>query len=34
MKIKNNIWFNSYNTNKWKLKIIFDLIHIIIINEN
>ena len=34
MKNKNIIWFNLYNNNKWKLKIIFDLIYIILINEN
>jgi len=34
MKIKNIIWFVWYSNNKWKLKILFDLFDIVIINEN
>jgi len=34
MKIKNIIWFIIYSNNKWKLKILFDLLDIVIINEN
>ena len=34
MKIKNIIWFISYSNNKWKLKILIDLLDIVIINEN
>ena len=34
MKIKNIIWFIQYTNNKWKLKILFDSKHILIINEN
>jgi len=34
MKIKNIIWSIAYSNNKWKLKILFDLFDIIIINEN
>jgi len=34
MKIKNIIWFIKYSNNKWKLKILFDLFDIVIINEN
>jgi len=34
MKIKNIIWFILYSNNKWKLKILFDLFYIVIINEN
>ena len=35
LKIKNIIWFILYsNNNKWKLKILFDLFHIVIQNEN
>jgi len=34
MKIKNIIWFIQYSNNKWKLKILFDLSNIVIINEN
>jgi len=34
MKIKNIIWFIAYSNNKWKLKILFDLNNIVIINEN
>ena len=34
MKIKNIIWFNSYNNNKLNINIIFDLFYIVIINEN
>jgi len=34
MKIKNIIWFISYSNNKRKLKILFDLFYIVIINEN
>jgi len=34
MKIKNIIWFILYSNNKWKLKILFDLLDIVIINEN
>ena len=34
MKIKNIIWFILYSNNKWKLKILIDLLDIVIINEN
>jgi len=34
MKIKIIIWFISYSNNKWKLKILFDVFDIVIINEN
>ena len=34
MKIQNIIRFISYSNNKWKLKILFDLLDIVIINEN
>ena len=30
MKIKNIIWFIPYINNKWKLKILFDLLLILI----
>ena len=33
MKIKNNIWFIADSNNKWKFKIIFDLLDIVIKNE-
>ena len=34
MKIKNIIGFILYSNNKWKLKILLDLLDIEIINEN
>jgi len=34
MKIKNIIWFILYSNTKLKLKILFDLLYIVIINEN
>ena len=34
MKNKNNIWFISYDNNKWKIKILLDLYFKVIINEN
>ena len=34
MKNKIIIWFISYDNNKWKLKILFDLYIIVLINEN
>ena len=34
--MKNNIiiWFNSYSNNNLNINIIFDLLYIVIINEN
>ena len=34
MKIKNIIWFIPYSNTKWKLKILFDLFHKVLQNEN
>ena len=34
MKIKNIISISGYGNKKWKLKILFDLIYILIIDEN
>ena len=34
MRNKNIIWFIAYSHNKWKLRILFDVSNIVIINQN
>ena len=34
MKFKNIIWIIWFSNNKWKLKILFELFYLAIINEN